>query len=79
MAVYLLIDKVAEDETHATYSFGARGGKRGELRIRKEDGFVELVRSLEGEHGHKHFMRAYARVFKHWQKGELPNETDWAS
>lgn len=79
MAFYVLILKESEDQTTAIYRFGPNREQMGRLTFDKSTGQAdELDRAPVNEHHHL-FVRASAKIYKHWLEGELPEKTVWAS
>lgn len=86
------IEKVAETDETVDYDFvsdvselpeGRRsrwvrvGENRGTLRIDKVTGEVVLLVAMPEDDG-KRFLRAAARIRKHWAAGEFPYRTMFA-
>lgn len=79
MAFYILILKEQEDEEKVIYGFGPDEQHLGSLTVNKKDGKIEEVRSAPVNKPSAYFTRAAAKVYKSWQRGELPKKTQWAS
>ena len=79
MAIYLSIRQVEMTPAEAVYEFGTSDGPTGLLGICKETGNVELKKAIPGDNGKAHFARASHKLKKHWNSGELPEVTYWAS
>ena len=88
------IRKVAEDESCADYIFGCglwvpdethHGKNRqhqtnlGRVRIYKSDGEVELLSAMPGDVGERRASATAYKLNKHWQNGEFPRTTQYAS
>ncbi len=50
----------------------------GKIRINKITGDVDVVQLAEGDNG-IYMQRAGLALIKHWEKGEFPERTCWAS
>lgn len=50
----------------------------GEIKLSKQSGDVEILKTAEGDKG-LHSQRAILAIIKHWKKGEYPDKTCWAS
>ncbi|WNZ56013.1 hypothetical protein QT397_24755 [Microbulbifer sp. MKSA007] len=77
MAFYILINKIEESETEATYSFydSAYPNDVGELSIDKSNGETSHTKGSNEQY----YMRAATKVRKSFKSGELPNQLEWAS
>ena len=88
------IEKLAEAADSAQYAFLADvrepdpeyrsrtkvvGQNRGILRILKTTGEVTLVEPMPEDDADARFARAAAKIRKHWESGELPDKTMFAS
>ena len=79
MAVYILIRKVSESDREAVYVFGPDELTLGSLRVRKDSGAVELISPVPGNKPEFYFVRARVKVLKHYEHGEFPDRTCFAS
>jgi len=52
---------------------------QGVLEIAKATGEVTLIRAMPEDDGDKRFARAAAKIHKHWEAGEYPEKTLFAS
>lgn len=77
MAFYILIEKIAESETEATFRFfdTAYPNEAGELRLDKSDARITMTKPTRDAF----FVRAAQKVAKLHHDGHLPQEMCWAS
>ena len=88
------ITKKDENERHCDYLFTATwhapdpehsgrsksvGHERGVLRIVKATGEISIVEQMPGDDGERRAQRAARIVYRHWQKGEYPQNTIYAA
>lgn len=78
MAFYISITKTFEDPTVVRYRFEG-DGRIGSLTIAKATGEVALDAPVPGDENGHYFSRAAAKLRKHWNHGEFPEHTAWAS
>jgi hypothetical protein len=50
----------------------------GKLKLNKKNGDIEVLELAEGDKG-MYVQRACWALSDHWQKGEFPDQTCWAS
>jgi len=74
MAFCISIDKVAEDDLSVEYEF-EDFGRRGRLRLEKQTGQITALTSASSNID----QRAARKVWKHWEAGNFPDHTQWAS
>ena len=79
MATYVLLQKVSDTDLEATYDFGPDERTLGRLRLIKGSGVVEILTPAPVENSSIYFLRARAKVLQHWERGELPEATCFAS
>lgn len=79
MAIYISIKQMTDGVDFAEYSFGNNENQLGKLRINKDSGEVCLVESYSTGNEKGIYQRAAHKIKKHWESGELPKETCWAS
>jgi hypothetical protein len=77
VAFYILIEKIGESDTEATFRFFDTGypDEVGELRLDKSDARITMTKPTR----EAFFMRAAQKVSKHHREGHLPQEMCWAS
>lgn len=79
MAVYISIRQTNDTTEFAEYSFSLSADRTGRLKINKTTGETELLESISNDEQNGLYSRAAHKVKKHWQNGDLPKETCWAS
>jgi hypothetical protein len=79
MAIYIAIRKEIENEVDATYKYISPDGSMGFLRINKNDGSCNPIKIAVGDPEERFYALAARKLFKHFQAGEMPQETCWAS
>jgi len=79
MAIYISIRKVSESKEFAKYTFSTTDGREGVLSLSKDDGSVVLLTPMPGDVKKDYFARASHKIKKHWENGDLPEKTSWAS
>jgi hypothetical protein len=79
MAIYIAIRKIDENANTVDYTFGLSEGADGRLRLDKVSGQVSLLQAAPGDHQNRFYGRAAHKVRKHWEDGEIPDKTCWAS
>ena len=79
MAIYISIKQTANEIDFVEYSFGNNENQLGKLRISKDSGEISLVESYSTDNEQGIYQRAAHKIKKHWESGELPKETCWAS
>lgn len=79
MALYIDIFKIEENDDYVKYSFCRAGNEiTGSLVVRKDDGFIEPIGCLDKSSLFE-YKRASRKIFLHWQAGEYPDKTCWAT
>ena len=78
MAIYILIEKVSEDSNYAEYTFGLNENALGKMRIEKQTGKIFITEEFPDDNGFVS-QRAGRKIFLHWENGEFPDKTCWAS
>jgi hypothetical protein len=79
MATYIVIRKIQETKDSAEYGFGKSEDQLGILKINKLTGEVLLVKEAPGINSNSLYEKAAYKIRKHWESGELPENTCWAS
>ncbi len=80
MAVYVLIQRISEYETHANYLFGKNEELCGEFQIDKASGEVSMLRPAQGDNAdNASFRCAEYKIKGHWKAGEMPNRSCFAA
>jgi len=79
MAFYITINKIAKTADICTYEFFDQETSKGTLQIRKDTGDVSEIMAAPGDTAGRIFERAAIEVLRHWNIGEYPVETCWAS
>jgi hypothetical protein len=79
MAVYISIQKSSETAADAIYILELVDGQRGRVRIDKTSGEVSQIEALPGDELGQLYKRAVHKLRQHWEKGEFPDKTCWAS
>ena len=79
MALYIMIRKIADNPTSAEYAFGTGEDQLGQFKIDKTTGKVVLVEPAPDDNEGAVYHRATYKIKKHWEAGELPEVTCWAS
>jgi hypothetical protein len=79
MAIYIAIRKLDEDDIRVAYSFGVAEDKTGRMEIDKGSGQVRVVHQAPDDESSHISSRAAHKLREHWQKGEYPASTCWAS
>ena len=55
------------------------GTNRGLMRLYKESGQIELLQPMPEDVDDRRFSRAAAKLREHWEAGEIPEATQFAS
>ena len=79
---YIELNKREETELSVTYEFFSRFGNHedtGILEVNKKTGAYKVLKELPGDVNNKLEEYACRAILKHWQKGEYPDKTCWAS
>ncbi len=79
LGLQIAIRRVAGDGANVTYSYGTRGNTDGLVQIRRDTGEVVLTRASSDDEDGSLFSRVAHKLRKHWQAGDLPERTLWAS
>ena len=79
MAVYVGIRKVASGDQFVEYEFGPNEEQVGLLRISKATGETDVLQAVPGDDQGTYSIMATRKVVQHYQKGEFPEKTCWAS
>lgn len=79
MAIYILIQKLSENDTEANYEFGRDADTYGKFTIDKYSGQVTLTEKLPHTDYELVFQRAIRKIQQHWKQGSFPDRTSWAS
>ncbi|MHB1038660.1 MAG: hypothetical protein ACYC35_30175 [Pirellulales bacterium] len=89
----IVIEKVADTESHADYAFVSDvyepdpryrsrsmivGQNRGRLRILKATGEITLLEAMPEDDNGKRFQRAARVIRRHWESREFPERTMFA-
>lgn len=77
MAFCILIEKISETPTEATFRFYDTGypEEAGELRLDKSDESITMTKQTR----ETFFLRAARKVTTHFREGSLPDRMSWAS
>jgi hypothetical protein len=79
MAVYVEIRRDRESEKGFLYQYVAADGSVGVLELDKSDGSSRPISLASGDQNGRTYMLAARKLFKHFQAGEFPEKTCWAS
>ena len=79
MAVYVEIRKERETESGFVYRYVASDGSVGLLEVVKADGSSRPIEIASGDREERFYALAARKLLKHFQAGEFPDETCWAS
>lgn len=79
MAMYIAIRKQSENDLNVIYSFGVSEDKVGRIQIDKTTGNIDLLDSAPNDESASLFSRASRKLQQHWERGEYPDATCWAS
>jgi hypothetical protein len=79
MAVYVPIRKDRETDGGFVYRYTASDGSVGLLEISKSTGSSQPIEIAAGDDEQRSYMLAARKLLKHFQAGEFPEETSWAS
>jgi hypothetical protein len=79
MAVYVQIRKDRETDDGFVYRYTAPDGSVGLLEISKSTGASQPIEIAAGDDEQRSYMLAARKLLKHFQAGEFPEETCWAS
>jgi hypothetical protein len=79
MAIYVEIRKDAQTERGFIYRYIASDGTIGRLEVDSFDGSTRSLEIASGDSDEHFYNLAARKLFKHFQAGEFPDETCWAS
>jgi len=79
MAVYVEIKKDRTTESGFVYRYVASDGSVGRLEIDRSNGSSRPIQIATGDTEERFYALAARKLFKHYQAGEFPDETCWAS
>ena len=79
MAIYVAIRKEEETLNGFVYRYVVADGSVGRLEISKLDGSSRPIEIASGDGEGRSFALASRKLLIHFQTGEFPNETCWAS
>lgn len=79
MAFYILLLKESEDEEKVVYRFGPNEEKLGRLQLNKLSGEVKEIEPTPTDNSSALFPRAASKIYLHWNEGNFPEESCWAS
>lgn len=77
--MYIAIRRLNADESSAEYAFGENEERMGRLQLDRGNGESRLLETCPDDGSGGMFQRAGRKLFLHWQQGELPESTCWAS
>ena len=79
MAVYVPISREQETDGGFVYRYEASDGSIGWLEISKLDGSARMVALASGDADGRAYALAARKLWKHFEVGEFPQATCWAS
>jgi hypothetical protein len=79
VAMFIEIKKIHEDEKEVFYSFLTPEGDFGKVSITKETFNFCIIEEPGYDKESKLATRVGIKLAKHWEKGEFPDITCWAS
>ena len=79
MAVYVEIRRDRETLDGFVYHYVASDGSVGRLEIARADGSSRPIEIASGDLDERSYSLAARKLLKHFQAGEFPEETCWAS
>jgi hypothetical protein len=79
MALYIEIRKTEENSSEVIYTFSTDLSGLGKVSIHKKTGDCNILKEPENDVEHILSSRVCRKLAKHWQKGEFPDITCWAS
>jgi hypothetical protein len=79
MAVYVEIRKNRETQNGFEYRYVASDGSVGRLELARADGSSHPIEIASGDRDEHFYSLAARKLLKHFQAGEFPDETCWAS
>ena len=79
MAIYVEIRKDKATERGYAYRYVASDGSVGHLEIDSSDGSTRPLDIASGDKDERFYSLAARKLLKHFQAGEFPDETCWAS
>ena len=81
MGMLIYINKISEqkNDEEVIYSFSTPEGDFGKVSISKKTGECFVIEEPEWDKKHGLAARVGVKLEQHWQKGEFPDMTCWAS
>ncbi|RUR73946.1 hypothetical protein ACF3DV_25370 [Chlorogloeopsis fritschii PCC 9212] len=79
MAFYVVLLKDSEDDKKVVYYFGSSEEKLGRLELDKLSGEVKEIEPAPTNNSSALFVRASAKIYRHWQQRNFPEKSCWAS
>ena len=79
LGLQIAIVKTADDGRVVQYSYNTRGNDPGLVQINRATGDVALLRPSPDDAEGLLFSRVAYKLRKHWDVGNLPERTFWAS
>jgi len=79
MAFLVLLKKISETPEVAEYSYGPSEEVVGRVQIDKYSGEVSLLQLAPGDTQQALFTRAAWKLEEHWEEGQFPDTSCWAS
>jgi len=79
MGLFIEINKIEEKEQEVFYSFCTSEGNAGKVSINKDTGEFFVIEEPAWDKNHKLASRVGIKLEEHWEKGEFPDITCWAS
>jgi hypothetical protein len=79
MAIYIAIRKIEETENTVSFSYSSVESQLGAVKLCKSSGEVSLAEPAPNDAQGRLFSRVAFKLKKHWEKGEFPDKTCWAS
>ena len=77
--MYIAIRRISTNEDSADYAFGEDESRMGRLSLNLETGTATLLEACPDDSSEGIYQRAARKLFLHWQKGESPETTCWAT
>lgn len=79
MGLLIDIKKMKENDVEVFYSFSTPEGDVGKVNINKGTGEFLVIEEPAWDKNHKLAARVGIKLEEHWEKGEFPDITCWAS
>lgn len=76
---YVFVSDVREPNPKLRRRIMVIGQNQGVMQVTKATGEVTLIEVMPEDEGNVRFTRAAMKVRRHWEKGEFPNKTMFAS